>query len=223
MGKHTHKILLMNLLYNYISIEGSIGAGKTSLVQKLAKEYNANLLLEQFADNPFLAKFYEEPERYGFSVELYFTAERYRQLKEFLVQQNNSLFNSITVSDFIFHKSLVFAGNNLKDDELKLYRMLFNIMLPTLPKPDVVFYLYASVDDLLRNIKKRGRSYEQNIKGEYLENIQKAYLDYFRQMPELKVVLLDTKQFDFIGNKDDFNYLKELLSTEFNKGITTIK
>lgn len=213
----------MNLLYNYISIEGSIGAGKTSLVQKLAKELNANLLLEQFADNPFLEKFYEEPERYAFSVELYFTAERFRQLKEFLVQQNNSLFNSFTVSDFIFQKSLVFAGNNLKDDELKLYRMLFNIMLPTLPKPDVVFYLYASVEDLLRNIKKRGRTYEQNIKGEYLENIQKAYLDYFRQMPDLKVVLLDTKQFDFIGDSDDFNFFKKLLATEFNKGITTIK
>ncbi|MBX2902572.1 MAG: deoxynucleoside kinase [Chitinophagales bacterium] len=213
----------MNLPYNYIAIEGSIGAGKTTLASKLAQDTAAMLLLEKFEDNPFLPKFYADPQRHAFSVELYFTAERYRQLSQFLAASSASLFNTLTVSDFIFQKSLVFAGTNLDNDELKLYRVLFDIMLPTLPQPDIVFYLYAPIDELLKNIKKRGRSYEQHIKGEYLESIQQAYLSYFKQMPDLKVVLINTQRFDFVGRANDYSFFKELINTQFTKGITAIE
>jgi deoxyadenosine/deoxycytidine kinase len=213
----------MDLLYNYIAIEGSIGAGKTTLAQKISTDLNASLLLEKFEDNPFLPQFYEDPQRFAFSVELFFTAERFRQLKDFMQQNQSLLFGGITVSDFIFQKSLVFAGNNLSGDELKLFRLLFDIMLPTLPQPDVIFYLLSPVDELLNNIKKRGRSFEQNIKGEYLEKIQQAYLNYFKQMPELKIVLINTQRFNFIENKSDYALFMELLSTKFEKGITAIE
>lgn len=213
----------MDLLYNYIAIEGSIGAGKTTLAKKISTDLNASLLLEKFEDNPFLPQFYEDPQRFAFSVELFFTAERFRQLKDFMLQNQSLLFGGITVSDFIFQKSLVFAGNNLSGDELKLFRLLFDIMLPTLPQPDVIFYLLSPVDELLNNIKKRGRSFEQNIKGEYLENIQQAYLNFFKQMPELKIVLINTKRFNFIENKSDYTFFKELLSNKFEKGITAIE
>lgn len=215
--------LLMNLPYQYIAIEGNIGAGKTTLAQKLSADLNATSLMEKFEENPFLSKFYEDPQRYAFSVELFFTAERYQQLKDFVLQNQSSLFRNTTVSDFIFQKSLVFAANNLNGDELKLFRLLFDIMLPTLPQPDLIFYLLSPVDELLKNIKKRGRSYEQNIKGEYLENIQQAYLSYFKQMPELKIILLNTKHFNFIEKKSDYDFLKELLFAKFEKGITVIE
>lgn len=213
----------MDLLYNYIAIEGSIGAGKTTLAKKISTDLNASLLLEKFEDNPFLPRFYEDPQRFAFSVELFFTAERFRQLKDFMLQNQSLLFGGITVSDFIFQKSLVFAGNNLSGDELKLFRLLFDIMLPTLPQPDVIFYLLSPVDELLNNIKKRGRSFEQNIKGEYLENIQQAYLNFFKQMPELKIVFINTQRFNFIENKNDYAFFKKLLSTKFEKGITVIE
>lgn len=206
------------LNYNYIAIEGCIGAGKTTLATKLAQDVHAKLFLEKFEDNPFLPLFYNDPERHAFPVELYFMAERFQQLKQ--VSIGNDLFHKQTVSDFIFQKSLIFAGNNLTVQEKQLYRMLFDIMLPTLPQPDVIVYLFAPVEQLLANIRLRGRAYEQSIQPEYLENIQEAYLAYFKQMTDARIVLLDTVKYDFIGNEKHYAFLKDLLVGEIPIGIS---
>lgn len=205
------------LKYNYITIEGCIGAGKTTLAQKLAADYTCHLLLEKFEDNPFLPLFYNDPERHAFPVELYFMAERFQQLKQ--VTSVGNLFHQLTISDFLFQKSLIFAGNNLTEHEKKLYRMLFDIMLPSLPQPDVIVYLFAPVEQLLANIKKRGRPYEQSIQPEYLENIQTAYLNYFKQQPDARILLIDTQRADFMRSEADYRFLANLLSSAIPQGI----
>jgi deoxyadenosine/deoxycytidine kinase len=203
--------------YNFITIEGCIGAGKTTLAKMLADDLNGKLILEQFEDNPFLPGFYKDPERHAFPVELYFMAERFQHLKSLLTEAD--IFKSFTVSDFLFQKSLIFAQNNLKDDEAKLYRMLFDIINPSLPKPDVVLYLYAPVDKLLANIKKRGRDYEQNIPAEYLEKIQNAYLEYFKQQTNSRIVLLNTTELNWVDNTNHYNQVKELLNRDYEIGL----
>lgn len=203
--------------YNFITIEGCIGAGKTTLAKMLADDLNGKLILEQFEDNPFLPGFYKDPERHAFSVELYFMAERFQHLKSLLSQAD--IFKSFTVSDFLFQKSLIFAQNNLKDDEAKLYRMLFDIINPSLPKPDIVLYLYAPVDKLLAQIKKRGRDYEQNIPAEYLEKIQNAYLEYFKQQTNSRIVLLNTTELNWIDNPSHYEQVKSLLNRNYEIGL----
>jgi deoxyadenosine/deoxycytidine kinase len=203
--------------YNFITIEGCIGAGKTTLSKKLAEDFNGKLILEQFEDNPFLEKFYEDPARHAFPVELYFMAERFQHLKKLLSEPD--MFKSFTISDFLFQKSLIFAGNNLNENEARLYRTLFNIINPNLPKPDIIVYLYASVEKLMQNIQMRGRHYEQNIQPEYLENLQNAYLSFFRQQQHSVVVLLKTEQLNFVERKKDYDLIVDLLNTEFEKGI----
>ena len=205
--------------YKYIVIEGNIGVGKTSLARKIAKESNAKLILEQFADNPFLPKFYEDPDRYSFQLELSFLADRYKQLKEEL--SNPDLFHSFIIADYYFMKSLIFAGTTLKEDEYNLYRQLFMIIYDSLPKPDLFVYLYVNTDKLLSNIEKRGRSYEQNIKSDYLENLQKGYFDFFRQNPKIRYLVLDVNQLDFVANKSDFQKIRKIiLETEYPTGIS---
>lgn len=203
--------------YNFITIEGTIGAGKTTLARQLAGDYNGKLILERFEENPFLPKFYEDPERHAFPVELFFMAERFQHLKKLLSEAD--IFSSFTVSDFLFQKSLIFAQQNLSEDESKLYRMLFDIINPTLPKPDIILYLYAPVEKLLTNIKKRGRDYEQSITGDYLQKIQSAYLDYFKLQQHSRVVLLDTTELNWVENKGDYNKVVELLNEEFEPGL----
>lgn len=203
--------------YNFITIEGCIGAGKTTLAKMLAEELNGKLILEQFEDNPFLPGFYKDPERHAFPVELYFMAERFQHLKKLLSEAD--IFKNFTVSDFLFQKSLIFAQNNLKADEAKLYRMLFDIINPSLPKPDITLYLYAPVDKLLANIKKRGRDYEQNIPATYLDGIQNAYLEYFKQQTGSRIVLLDTTNMNWLEDKNDYERVKEILNTEYSLGL----
>lgn len=203
--------------YNFITIEGTIGAGKTTLAKLLAADYNAKLILEQFEDNPFLPRFYEDKERYAFPVELYFMAERFQHLKKLLSEAD--IFKSFTVSDFLFQKSLIFATQNLKEDEERLYRLLFDIINTSLPKPDMVLYLYAPVEKLLQNIKRRGRSYEQHIEGEYLEKIQSAYLEYFKMQQHSRVVLLNTAKLNWVDNPADYLRVTELLQEDFEPGI----
>ena len=187
----------MTFNYNFIAIEGNIGAGKTSLATRIATEFNARLILEQFEENTFLPKFYENPAKYAFPLELTFLAERYQQLKDKLSTQD--MFKTFTVADYFIHKSLIFASRNLSGDEFTLYTRLFNIIEGVLPKPDLLVYLYLDIDNLKRNIQARGRVYEQNIQFEYLEKIQQGYLDFLRQQHKIRVLIIDTNHLDFVN------------------------
>ncbi|MBN2682821.1 MAG: deoxynucleoside kinase [Bacteroidales bacterium] len=197
---------------NYLVIEGNIGAGKTSLANMIAKDFNARPVLERFADNPFLPKFYANPERYSFPLELSFLAERYNQLKKEL--SSRDLFSNFVVADYYFMKSLIFASNTLPVDELALYRQLFDIVYSSIPKPDLFVYLHVPVNQLQSNIKKRGRDYEQAIKNEYLEKIQTGYFAWFKQQNEIPVLILDNASIDFVNNKADY---KRITETIFDK------
>ena len=160
--------------YPYIAIEGTIGAGKTSLSKRLTADWDARLILEEFADNPFLPKFYEQPDRYAFPLELSFLSERFAQLKKEM--QHIDMFAPHVVADYMIHKCQIFAQNNLQPDEYELFLKVFQMVEPNLPKPDLLVYLYLPVEQLLKNIHQRGRAYEQKISAEYLDNIQKQYL-----------------------------------------------
>ena len=205
----------------YLVIEGNIGAGKTSLSKLIAEKYKAKLFLEQYAENPFLPKFYKNPERYSFPLELSFLADRYNQLKSNL--SSFDLFNELIVSDYFFMKSLIFSAHTLQEDEYRLYRQLFDIIYSTLPKPDLYVYLHKSTDLLLKNISKRGREYEKNISEDYLKGIETGYFNFFKQQNQMKIVVIDTNNIDFVNNEED---LKKIENTIFNNkypvGITRI-
>jgi deoxyguanosine kinase len=186
----------MKLNYNYVVIEGNIGAGKTTLAGMIADQFNAHLILEHFADNPFLPKFYEDPEKYSFPLELSFLASRYKQLKEELVPQD--LFKAFTIADYYFMKSLVFAASTLKGDEYNLYRQIFYIIYGSLPRPDIYVYLHLNTDRLLQNIEKRGRGYEKSISRDYLQKIQDSYFNFFKQNPENWYLVIDINGIDFV-------------------------
>lgn len=206
---------------NFLVVEGNIGAGKTTLVSKIASEFNAKTIFEQFAENPFLPKFYENPDKYSFPLELSFLAERYNQLKSEL--ENRDLFKTFTVSDYYFMKSLIFARSTLQEDEYNLYRQLFDIIYNSLVKPDLYVYLHVNVGKLLQNIKQRGRSYEQNIKPEYLESIQEGYFNFFKQQENLKILIIDTSELDFVSNTDHFKLITDcIFSGQFTKGINRV-
>ncbi len=206
---------------SFIVIEGNIGAGKTSLAKKIANDFNAKLILEQFSDNPFLPKFYKDQEKYAFPLELSFLAERYHQLKNEL--RDLDLFKAFTISDYYFMKSLIFAKSTLETDEYKLYRNIFNIIYQSLPKPDLYVYLHLTVDNLLKNIQKRGRSYEQDIKPEYLEKIQKGYFQYFNQYPDTRFLIIDTNKVDFVNCSQDYEQIKSLIFDEkYTVGVNRV-
>jgi len=187
----------MKIKYNYVVIEGNIGAGKTTLAGKISEQFNASLILEHFGDNPFLPKFYDDPEKYSFPLELSFLASRYKQLKEEFGPQD--LFKAFTVADYYFMKSLVFAASTLKEDEFNLYRQIFYIIYGTLPKPDIYVYLHLNPDRLLQNIEKRGRNYEKSITREYLQKIQDSYFSFFKQNPDNKYLVIDINEIDFVA------------------------
>ncbi len=201
--------------YHFITIEGNIGAGKTTLAHLLSRHYNARLVLEEFADNPFLAKFYESPQLYAFPLELFFMAERYKQLKE-LIQQKD-LFQSLTISDYLFTKCLLFAKVNLPEDEFRLYQRLFEIIHQQLVQPDILIYLHAPVTKLQANIKKRNRAYEQNIADEYLFNIQETYTHYIKQH-NIKSLFVDASNADFLGNEKHLKVITDALEKEYDEG-----
>lgn len=201
--------------YTFITIEGNIGAGKTTLSHLLSKHYNARLVLEQFADNPFLPKFYENPQQYGFPLELFFMAERFKQLKE-LIQQKD-LFQSITISDYLFTKSLLFAKINLSEEEFRLYQRLFDILYQQLIQPDILIYLHAPVNKLQQNIKKRNRSYEQNIADDYLFSIQETYTHYIKQH-NIKTLFVDASNADFLSNEKHLKVITDALEKDYPEG-----
>lgn len=205
---------------NYIVIEGNIGAGKTSLSKLLSNDWQARLILEEFSDNPFLPLFYDNPERYAFPVELFFMTERHKQLQELLLEGN--LFQDRVVSDYIFSKTLLFARQNLVDDELRLFQRLFHTLNASFPKPQLLVYLHRSVDQLLRNIAKRGRAYEQGITGDYLQRIQQAYFDFFNLMKEdLPILVLDVGDWDFIQHPAYYQVLLEQIQKPYPSGYHT--
>jgi len=205
------------MLYSHIAIEGNIGSGKTTLATMLANDMDARLVLEQFSDNPFLPKFYSDPEKHAFPLELFFMAERYHQLKNLKEQD---LFKPQIVSDYFFVKSKLFAQNNLKKDEMQLFNRLFDIMLSSLSKPDLLVYLYSDVERLQQNIKNRGRDFEQNISDEYLQNIQDKYLDFLRKQSDFPVLLLDVTNVDFVADKNIYDKIGELIFVEYIVGVT---
>lgn len=202
----------------FVAIEGNIGSGKTTLAKKLSTCWNARLVLEEFEDNPFLPRFYEDPRRHAFPLEMYFLAERFRQLSGENIQPD--LFSQMTVSDYYLEKSLIFARNNLDDTEFQLFQRLYDIMFRSLAKPDLIVFLHLPVEQLLRNIKKRGRSYEQSITAEYLSNIQQIYMEHLATLRDFRILVLDYGSLDFAGCQDDFLLIERVLNTDFPVGIT---
>ncbi len=201
--------------YNFITIEGNIGAGKTTLAHLLSKHFNARLILEEFAENPFLPKFYENRQQYAFPLELFFMAERYKQLKELL--QTKDLFQNVTISDYLFTKCLLFAKVNLAEQEFLLYQKLFDIINPQLIQPDLLIYLHAPVSKLKENIKKRNRSYEQSIEPDYLFSLQETYTQYIRQHA-IKTLFIDVSNADFLGNEKHLKALTDALGKDYDNG-----
>ena len=205
----------------FLVIEGNIGAGKTTLSEMIAQEYNAKLVLEQFADNPFLPKFYKDQERYSFPLELSFLADRYKQIKSEVL--NLDLFHSFMVADYYFAKTAIFAQNTLKDDEYRLFRQIFDIVFESMPKPDLYVYLHADVNRLLKNIAMRGRDYEQEIEPEYLDKIQKGYFGFLKQINSFPILIIDTNNIDFVRNSEDYDALKNaIFNNEYKLGITRL-
>jgi len=202
--------------HHFITIEGNIGAGKTTLAHLLSKKLDARLILEEFADNPFLPQFYQNPKQYAFPLELFFMAERYKQLKERV--HNADLFQSVTVSDYLFTKCLLFAKVNLSEEEFKLYQKLFDIINQQLVFPDVLIYLHAPVSKLQQNIRKRNRIYEQQIPDEYLYNIQETYSSYIKQH-NIKTIFVDTTNADFLGNENHLQAILDALNSDLREGF----
>lgn len=201
--------------YNFVTIEGNIGAGKTTLAHLLSKHFNARLILEEFADNPFLPKFYENPGQYAFPLELFFMAERYKQLKDLL--QTKDMFQNITISDYLFTKCLLFAKVNLPDEEFRLYQKLFEIINPQIIQPDIVIYLHTPVKKLQENIKKRNRDYEQSIPNDYLFTLQETYTQYIKQH-NIKTLYVDAGNADFLSNEEHMKVIINALDKEYEDG-----
>ncbi len=185
----------------YIAIEGNIGAGKTTLAKLLAKQLKGRLILEEFADNPFLEKFYQEPERYAFSVEMAFLADRYHQLSE--LPSSGDLFQPYIIADYAPFKSLIFAQNNLNEAEFRLYREFWQMAFNKIRQPDLIIYLHRSNPNLIQNIKKRGRSYEQNLKEDYLLKLTERYGVYLKNFWDGDILRIDADLQDFLHSESD--------------------
>ena len=204
--------------YQYIAIEGVIGAGKTTLAHFIANHFSSKLLLEEYEDNTFLAKFYQEKDKYNFPLELSFLASRYHQVKNEI--EKRDLFQDSIVSDFVLYKSLVFASINLKGDELDLYKKLFQIMFQHIPVPDLTIYIYHTIDSLRKNIMQRSREYEKGIENSYLEQLNENYLSYFKQLSQHRIVIINGKDYDIVGQSENSEKLIQLVGTDFPLGIT---
>lgn len=196
--------------YNYIAIEGNIGAGKTTLSKMIGDDFNAKLVLERFADNPFLPKYYADMERYAFPLEMSFLADRYQQLSDDLAQFD--LFKNFIVSDYYIFKSLIFAQVSLLKEEYVLYRRMFDIMYKEITKPDLYIYLYQSNERLIENIRSRGRDYEQNITSEYLEKIHQGYSNFIKTEQNLNTLIIDVSEYDFVNSKEDYAAIIKLMN-----------
>ncbi len=207
----------IDIPHRFIAIEGNIGAGKTTLCNKIAEDFNCQLVLEGFADNPFLPYFYDNPERYAFTVELFFMAERHKQLQGTLKQGN--LFSNLVVADYIFLKTSLFAKNNLNTDEYRLFQRLFSVLNASFPKPDLLVFLHRPVDKLIANIKKRGRAYEQDISADYLQQIQNTYFEYFKSEDQLPILIIDVDDLDFANDEEHYGMILETIGKTYLPGV----
>lgn len=210
----------MQLPYKYIAIEGVIGAGKTSLANKLAKDLDAKLVLEEFSTNSFLEKFYQNPDRYAFSVEVGFLVERFQQIENDL---KADLFTPYSVSDYLFDKSFIFARKNLGEDHYKIFKKLFQILSKSVRKPDILIYLYNTPQGLLNNIAKRGRKMEAKIEQDYLENLQNGYLQYFNYGLNYPVLMLDVSECDFLASELSYQKITSLLQNTYQNKLYKFK
>jgi deoxyadenosine/deoxycytidine kinase len=201
--------------YNFITIEGNIGAGKTTLAGLLSEKLNARLVLEEFAENPFLPKFYQQPEQYAFPVEMFFLAERYKQLKELLPTKD--LFRTKTISDYLFTKCLLFAKVNLNEEEFRTFQKFFDIIQPQIPQPELLIYLHTPVSKLKMQIKQRNRKIEDGISDEYLFKLQETYTHYIRQH-NIKTLFIDTTNADFLNNNAHLDAVLDALDKEYEIG-----
>mgnify|MGYP001768291197 CR=1 FL=1 len=206
--------------YNYIAIEGNIGSGKTSLAKMIARDFNARLILERFEDNSFLPKFYKDPDKYAFPLEMSFLADRFQQLKSEIT--THDLFKSFTIADYFIDKSLIFARKTLQSDEYQLYAKFFDIINSSLPKPDLIIFLHTTISQVKKNISTRGREYEKEITDVYLENIQSGYLEYFKTNLKSTILIVDTHHVDFVKFDKDYHHLTDLLTVSYEKGIHLI-
>jgi len=207
--------------YKFITIEGNIGAGKTTLASLLAEEFHGQLILEAFEDNPYLPKFYEDNSKYALQLEMSFLIERYQQLTRIFSEPN--IFSNFTVTDYMLKKCLLFSKVNLTKQEYKLYKHFFDQVYKKLPKPEIIFYLHADTDQLMRNIRKRGRDYEANISRVYLNRLEKMYFEFFKQNPENKYVIIDVNNVDWISNVFAYRQLLKLFDQEYKIGMNFVK
>ncbi len=205
---------------NFIAIEGNIGAGKTTLANRLATDYNRRLILEEFSDNPFLPPFYREPERYAFPVELFFMAERHKQLQAELAQAD--LFTNGVIADYIFVKTLLFARNTLPPEEFRLFSRLFKAMDAGFPNPELIVYLHRPIEALQANIAKRGRAYEQEMKDDYLKSVQEAYFNYFGSQKELPVLVLELGDLNFVEDESVYARMVAAIEREWPVGLSRL-
>lgn len=212
---------MQSSLYQYICIEGNLGAGKTSLCEKVAARENCELILEQFSDNPFLPLFYADPDRYALTVELFFMTERYKQLQKHSSQRD--MFKSFVLSDYIFHKTFLFANNNLSSDEMRLFKNLFNILHQSAPTPELLIYLDRPIEQLINNIQSRNRIYELKISEDYLLKVQQAYKTYLKTDLPYPRVIVKLGDKDFLNNEGNFLFLLELMNQKYEKKLTEIE
>lgn len=210
----------MNNAYSYICIEGNIGTGKTTLCRMLQQDLNCQLVLEQFTDNPFLPLFYKDPNRYAFPVELFFMSERYKQLQEYLIDRN--MFSPIILSDYFFYKTALFAQHNLNEEEYQLFLRFYTILERLFPPPDLLVYLHRPVSQLYRQIKKRNRSIESDLKPEYLKGIESSYFSFFNQGKKFPILILNLEDIDFTKNRMEYEEIKKVISREYPPGIHEI-